>query len=162
MALSDDTVLEPDVLVARVEDFTERDLPTAPLLAVEVLSPSTRRYDLLLERSRHEAAGTRSYWVVDPDEPSIIAWELRDGAYAEAGRAAGAEALDITRPYPVASFPASSTPRAEGSFPAGAAAHPRERRRVLGQLERAHRRQPGRRRTAPRRAEVAGHAGQER
>ncbi|TDD65133.1 Uma2 family endonuclease [Jiangella aurantiaca] len=106
VALSDDTVLEPDVLVARFEDFTERDLPKAPLLAVEVLSPSTRRYDLLLKRSRYEAAGTPSYWVVDPDEPSITAWELREGVYAEAGRATGDEALELTLPYPVRIVPA--------------------------------------------------------
>ncbi|RIQ12949.1 Uma2 family endonuclease [Jiangella rhizosphaerae] len=106
VALSDDTVLEPDVLVTRVADLTERDLPKAPLLAVEVLSPSTRRYDLLLKRSRYEAAGTPSYWVVDPDEPSVTAWELRDGVYAEAGRAIGDEALELTRPYPVRIVPA--------------------------------------------------------
>lgn len=106
VALSDDTVLEPDVLVARVDDLTERDLPTAPMLAVEVLSPSTRRYDLLLKHSRYEAAGTPSYWVVDPDEPSIVAWELRDGAYAEAGRATGDQALELAAPYPVRVVPA--------------------------------------------------------
>lgn len=111
VALSDDTVLEPDVLVARVDDLTERDLPTAPLLAVEVLSPSTRRYDLLLKRSRYEAAGTPSYWVVDPDEPSVTAWELRDGVYAEAGRAAGDEALELTAPYPVRIVPAELVAR---------------------------------------------------
>ncbi|PZF82225.1 Uma2 family endonuclease [Jiangella anatolica] len=106
VALADDTVLRPDLVVARFEDFTERDLPKAPLLAVEVLSPSTRRYDLLLKRSRYEAAATPSYWVVDPDEPSVTAWELRDGTYAEAGRAAGDDALELTLPYPVRIVPA--------------------------------------------------------
>lgn len=106
VVLSDDTVLEPDVLVARFADLTERDLPKPPLLAVEVLSPSTRRYDLLLKRSRYEAAGTPSYWVVDPDEPSVTAWELRDGAYAEAGRASGDEALELALPFPVRVVPA--------------------------------------------------------
>ncbi len=44
VALADDTVLQPDLLVARRGDFTDRDLPVAPLLAVEVLSPSTRHW----------------------------------------------------------------------------------------------------------------------
>jgi Uma2 family endonuclease len=35
------TELQPDVLVARKQDLTESHLPTAPLLAVEVLSAST-------------------------------------------------------------------------------------------------------------------------
>lgn len=106
VALAEDTVLQPDVLVTRWEDFTNRDLPKAPLLAVEVLSPSTRRYDLQFKRSRYEAAGTPSYWVVDPDEPSVIAWELRDGVYAEAGRAVGDEALELALPFPVRVVPA--------------------------------------------------------
>lgn len=62
VALDDTSVLQPDLLVARSADFTEQDLPLAPLLAVEVLSPSTRRIDLTLKRSRYEAAGTVSYW----------------------------------------------------------------------------------------------------
>ena len=37
----DDVELQPDVLVGRFEDFTDRDLPAPPVLAVEVLSPST-------------------------------------------------------------------------------------------------------------------------
>lgn len=106
VVLAKDTIVQPDVLVARFSDLTDRDLPTAPLLAVEVLSPSTRRYDLLLKRARYEAAGTPSYWVVDPGVPSIIAWELRDGVYAEAGRATGDEPLELTEPYAVRIVPA--------------------------------------------------------
>ena len=72
VVLADDTVLQPDLLVARVAELTARNLPAAPMLATEILSPSTRRIDLLLKRSRYEAAGCPAYWVVDPDEPSII------------------------------------------------------------------------------------------
>ena len=32
--LADDTVLQPDVLVCRITDLTQRNLPVAPLLAV--------------------------------------------------------------------------------------------------------------------------------
>lgn len=42
VALAADTVVQPDIVVARRTDLTSRDLPTAPVLAVEVLSPSTR------------------------------------------------------------------------------------------------------------------------
>ena len=82
VTLADDTVLQPDVLVFDRKLVTARDLPAAPLLAIEVLSPSTRRFDLHLKRSRYEAAGTAAYWVVDPGEPPVLtAWELRAGAY---------------------------------------------------------------------------------
>ena len=106
VVLADDTVVEPDLLVARRDDFTERDLPGPPLLAVEVLSPSTRRFDLLLKRSRYEAAGCHSYWVVDPDVPTFTAWELRDGAYGLVGEVSGEQPLTLTAPFPVTVVPA--------------------------------------------------------
>jgi len=105
VALADDTVMQPDVLVARTIELTVKDLPTAPLLAVEVLSPSTRRFDLLLKRSRLESAGCASYWVIDPDVPSLIAWELRDGAYVEMARVQGDQEFRAELPYPVSVCP---------------------------------------------------------
>jgi Uma2 family endonuclease len=76
------------------------------VLAVEVLSPSTRRVDLMLKRSRLEAARTPSYWVVDPDEPSLRAWRLRQGAYVEEAYVAGDERFVTDAPYPLDVVPA--------------------------------------------------------
>lgn len=104
--LADDTVLQPDVLVCRRADLTEQDLPTAPLLAVEVLSPSTRLIDLTLKHARYEAAACPAYWVVDPDVPSLRAWELRDGTYVEVAAVEGTDRFSATRPCPVAFSPA--------------------------------------------------------
>ncbi len=110
VALADDTVLQPDVLVARASDLTAQDLPAAPLLAVEVLSPSTRRVDLTLKRSRYAAAGTPAYWVFDPEEPSLTAWELHDGEYVEIARVRGEEAFRATSPYEVNVVPSALLP----------------------------------------------------
>jgi Uma2 family endonuclease len=106
VAIADDTIMQPDLLVARRADFTARDLPVAPLLAVEILSPSTRRFDLMLKRSRFEAAGCASYWVVDPDRPSLVAWELHDGVYVEVANVSADEVFRATRPYDVSVRPA--------------------------------------------------------
>jgi Uma2 family endonuclease len=106
VVLTDDTVLIPDIVVARRTDYSDRNLPTAPLLAVEVLSPSTRRFDLMLKRSRLESAGCPHYWVVDPDEPSVLAWALRDGSYVEVGHATGNDPLELSEPFPVRIVPA--------------------------------------------------------
>ena len=76
------------------------------LLAVEVLSPSTRRVDLTLKRSRFEAAGCPSYWVVDPDEPSLTVWQLQQGTYVEVAHAVGTERADVDAPYPLTVCPA--------------------------------------------------------
>lgn len=101
VVLADDTVIQPDLLVAPRAEFTERDLPGPPLLAIEVLSPSTRGIDLLLKKERLARAGSPHYWVVDPDLPSITAWTLRDGAYAEAGAATGADLFEVDEPFPI-------------------------------------------------------------
>jgi Uma2 family endonuclease len=107
VVLAEDTVLQPDLLIGRNEDFSDKDLPAAPVLAIEVLSPSTRLFDLNLKHARYQEAGCPSYWVVDPLEPSIICWELRDGEYAEVARATGEEAAELERPFPIRIVPAN-------------------------------------------------------
>lgn len=106
VVLADDTVLEPDLLVAPREQFSEKDLPGAPLLAVEVASPSTRRVDRLLKRDRYEEAACPSFWLVDPVEPSVLVLELEDGRYVERGVARGTERLEVTLPYALTIDPA--------------------------------------------------------
>ena len=107
VALADDTEVQPDLLVAPRSQFTDRDLPGPPLLAVEVLSPSTRRVDLLLKRDRLQEAGCRSYWLVDPDEPSVLVLELAGDAYREAACAGGDERVEVAAPYPLTLVPAA-------------------------------------------------------
>ncbi|MGH3384329.1 MAG: Uma2 family endonuclease [Nocardioidaceae bacterium] len=101
VVLDDDTVLQPDLIVARRRDLTAGALPTAPVLAVEVLSPSTRQLDLSLKRARFEAAGCPSYWAVDPDAPSLTVWEDRGEGYVDVAHAAGTDRCSVDRPYPV-------------------------------------------------------------
>lgn len=105
VALAEDTVMQPDLLVTRRTDLTARDLPTAPLLAVEVLSPSTRRIDVTLKLVRLEAAGCPAYWVVDPDDPRLRAWELRGNGYEQIADVAGDETFSARAPIPVVMRP---------------------------------------------------------
>ncbi len=103
---SDTTELQPDVLVGRAEDFTEKLLPTAPVLAVEVLSPSTTLNDLNTKKAAYERLGVPDYWVIDPHEPSLTVFELDpDGQYQEVAKVAGAESFATRRPYPVRIVP---------------------------------------------------------
>jgi Uma2 family endonuclease len=99
------TSLQPDVLVIRDEDFRTQHVTAPPVLAVEVLSPATRRKDQLLKRSTYEELGVRSYWIVDPQEPSVLAVELEGGRYRTAARAAGGEPARVTLPFPVEIVP---------------------------------------------------------
>jgi Uma2 family endonuclease len=106
VALAVATVVQPDILVARRSDFTERDLPAPPVLAVEVLSPSTRKIDLTLKRATYEAAGCPSYWVVDPVDPTVTVWELQDGKYVETVRATAGSVVHVTAPFELSFDPA--------------------------------------------------------
>lgn len=106
VVLSDTTVMQPDVLVTRRADLSSRDLPTTPLLAVEVLSPSTRHIDLMLKHARYEAVGCASYWVVDPVYARLTAWSLRDSHYVVAGVVVGDEEYAAEQPFHVTLRPA--------------------------------------------------------
>lgn len=74
---------------------------------MEVLSSSTRNIDLLLKKDRLRRAGCANYWVVDPDEPSITAWVLRDEDYVQAGHAARDEELTLTEPFDISLVPSA-------------------------------------------------------
>lgn len=102
-----DSELQPDVLVARRNDLTHKNLPAAPLLAVEVLSRNTRSFDLGAKRERYERAGTPAYWVFDPAAVRLLAWELRGGAYLLAGDVTGDEGFETTVPFAVRVVPSA-------------------------------------------------------
>ena len=97
--------LQPDLLVARRTDVGDVPVSAPLLLAVEVLSPSTRSVDLLLKRGVYAESGVASYWVVDPAVPSVRALRLADGVYVDAGYAEGDEVLRLHEPFAVRMAP---------------------------------------------------------
>lgn len=98
-------VVEPDIVVAPRAAFTERDLQMAPLLVVEVRSPSTAWLDEGRKRSLYEEAGVAYYWLADPSEPSITVLELVDGRYEQHQFARNEDVLTISRPFEVDVIP---------------------------------------------------------
>lgn len=67
--LDDRNVYAPDLWwyrEGRKPDVAHIRLPSLPDLAVEALSPSTRRYDLGAKRTRYEQLGLCELWIVDP------------------------------------------------------------------------------------------------
>ncbi|MDO5697631.1 MAG: Uma2 family endonuclease [Dermatophilus congolensis] len=106
VVLADTTVVEPDAFVALREDLDSPN-PSLPLLVIEVLSPSTRRVDLGAKKEAYETAGIADYWVLDPDERTITAWQLdSSGRYREVTHAAGDELLTATAPFDISLSPA--------------------------------------------------------
>lgn len=101
------TSLQPDLLVVAREDIGAKNITKTLALAVEVLSPSTRRKDQVLKFSKYAESGVTSYWIVDPAVPSIVAYDLVAGSYAERGRAHRTETLDLAQPFPITITPAN-------------------------------------------------------
>jgi Uma2 family endonuclease len=104
--LSQTFELQPDVLVGRAEDFTDKLLPVAPVLAVEVLSPSSVINDLNNKKATYQRLCVQSYWVIDPEEPTLTAFELDDESiYRKVAEVKGAEVFETQRPFPVRIVP---------------------------------------------------------
>ncbi len=74
------TVVEPDLFVIRrpADSSTSWLQVGIPLLAVEVLSPSTAARDRGIKRREYQRAGVPEYWIVDLDARIIERWTPED------------------------------------------------------------------------------------
>ena len=93
----------------RRELLREAKVIEAPLLIVEIRSPSTALIDLNRKKSACEQFGIPSYWIVDPDpdRPELTVFELAaDGRYEEVGRVHGTTPFRALRPFAVDIVPA--------------------------------------------------------
>jgi Uma2 family endonuclease len=70
------------------------------LIAVEIVSPGSRRTDYVTKRGEYADAGIPRYWIVDLDEPvSLLEHHLAEGfGYQDAGGRTGA--CDLPEPFP--------------------------------------------------------------
>ena len=78
-------VVEPDLIYFSRERFKavvgEKNAAGAPDLAIEVLSPSSRRRDEVLKRRLYERTSVPEYWIVDPDLEAVKVYRLIEGRY---------------------------------------------------------------------------------
>ena len=70
---------QPDLFVVPglPEDRSWERFPN-PILVIEVLSPSTARYDRLVKRRRFQRTGIPEYWIVDLDARVVERWRPTD------------------------------------------------------------------------------------
>ena len=71
------------------------------MLAVEILSPPSRRADLVSKPEVLARFGVEHYWVVDPLSPAIRASRLRDGALVTDQVVTGEDVFETEDPFPV-------------------------------------------------------------
>jgi len=79
---SDDTVFEPDiVVVCDLEKIDKHGCNGAPDFVIEIISPSTAKYDRVYKLRKYQKAGVREYWIVDPESKSVQVFILENGHY---------------------------------------------------------------------------------
>ena len=82
MILGRHDVAQPDILVVTDPgQISGRGIEGAPLLVVEVLSPSTRRHDREVKMRRYAALGIPHYWIVDPVGKWIACYRREGDTY---------------------------------------------------------------------------------
>lgn len=74
------TVVQPDITVVPTPAGrapTRDEVPESAVLFVEILSPSTARYDRVVKRRRYQREGVE-YWIVDVESRVIERWLATD------------------------------------------------------------------------------------
>lgn len=82
-------VVQPDLVVASPTQVSARGIEGAPLLVVEILSPSTARQDRTVKAQRYAALGLVHYWMVEPATRRLECYRLSAGEYAVLVQAEG-------------------------------------------------------------------------
>jgi Uma2 family endonuclease len=100
--------LRPDLLVCRRADAGPQYVQHA-LLAVEVLSPTTRITDVVLKRDLYERSGVPSYWLLDPTHQELTILTLTPTGYTCRAVVQGEEPFTADFPFPVHLSPADLT-----------------------------------------------------
>jgi Uma2 family endonuclease len=97
------TVRVPDLVVvptAVAKSNPARYQAEDVLLAVEVISPGSRRVDRVLKLNEYAEAGIGNYWIVDTERPvTITAFELVGQEYKLVSETSGT--LSVTSPAPL-------------------------------------------------------------
>ena len=77
-----DTVVQPDICVICDPDkLDEAGCLGAPDLVVEVLSPSNNKKELQNKYDVYEESGILEYWVIHPNECTLLVYTLANGRY---------------------------------------------------------------------------------
>ncbi len=72
-----DNYVIPDLLIVCDKDkVDEKGCHGGPDLAVEIVSPSSRRMDYAVKLFKYRAYGVREYWIVDTEKKRIQVYDL--------------------------------------------------------------------------------------
>ena len=71
------TIVEPDLfIICDRSKISKKRINGAPDLIIEVISPSSRKYDYYTKYERYARAGVREYWIVDWERERVTVYDL--------------------------------------------------------------------------------------
>lgn len=78
-------ILRPEHIALTQKRLTIRLEMPAPVLAVEVVSPGQTNHDRDYEdkRAQYQARGIPEYWLIDPNQQTVMVLTLREDTYQE-------------------------------------------------------------------------------
>jgi Uma2 family endonuclease len=82
--LDQKNAFQPDLIFIskdRLHIIERNGLHGAPDLVIEVLSPSTAKYDQQQKKNVYERCGVKEYWIIDPESSVCYGYQLIDGAF---------------------------------------------------------------------------------
>ncbi len=89
LQLSDHDIVQPDLIVVlrHVPNIiTPKKIKGVPDLLVEILSESSANNDRVLKKELYRRSAVPEYWIVDPDDHSIMQFVLQGSEYVLIGR----------------------------------------------------------------------------
>lgn len=76
------TVVQPDIcVICDKEKLDEAGCIGAPDLIIEILSKGNNQKELKYKYEVYEEAGVKEYWIIHPDEHTLLIYSLTDGRY---------------------------------------------------------------------------------
>ncbi|MEU4334252.1 Uma2 family endonuclease [Micromonospora lupini] len=115
--LGPDTSRRPDVLLCHADVPSDRSSlrPEDVVLAVAIVSPSTRRIDRFAKPGEYAAAGIPFYWRIEQDPVHVYAYRIGDRVGPGGERqyelvADGADVIELAEPFDIKLPVAEITP----------------------------------------------------
>jgi Uma2 family endonuclease len=93
LILTGQDVFVPDIVVVDPRHVSKRGIEGPPLLVVEILSLSTRAFDLGAKSQRYAELGVEHYWAVDLEARRLQCYRAVGGTFQLLAEAQGDETL---------------------------------------------------------------------
>lgn len=73
--------LTPDLMVICNDALTGKNYKKTPLIAIEIVSPSSSSRDYITKRYKYESLGVKEYWIISPEEKCVTVFDFENNTH---------------------------------------------------------------------------------